>query len=1002
MLRERITFVMRARVALLLIGFFVSALGIADVERSKFSGIAIIPPKRWAIVIGAQEYENYGKLRCTVRDAKGFANLLVDQLKFQPDAIKLITDDKDSTLKPNAATIKTALDEELADKRLDKGDLFIFYFSGHGIGTPKGDFLLPTDATKANAEQVGLQAKEIVEAFVKAGLRNVLIIADACRSGEQNQFGEELKRLGKEANIAVFLGCEPGKRSYEYPQLGHGAFTNFLLRAFEDKSLLDPTTGGALWASKVGASVQAQVHTYTERDYPESPQVPSLQSEPRLDILLGLYPEDAESHLTKFVEQASKKLDPEKFQIALVDYANRMYCEDRLKEAIGAFKTAESAFHLNPADKFVLALACEQAGRTAESQIYFKQLARDGEYLYFRSLAIMFNPSREIPPKERVEAARALWKADPRDPTALFAYCAVQMYGSTDDLKSVLSEMLRQGSLQPRLGLMFKGYIDGANNDWKSAAAKFEAALKAEGEYPTLDTLVVSVLAAKIRLGDTATLAEFIQTQAQRSPGKEGEWLLLLASYKLEQGKKEEALALVKLALKSDLDPGQLLDCIRMSGLHYLEIGEAVKRQALRNPDSWKSSLALFWVTKLGKPDAFDALQKVMDSNLLTDDPFLILFEAYKILDAQLGEVFDLGRIEPMKYLVLMGDYASDMIHNVDKFGYDFEPWTYLIKFALLSEKYEQVKLLFDRKLGPRLEDGTLTIYLRAQYLFAAINTGDTVRAEKLWNMKGFHPSDVIDGGWMMAMAKATRGEPVSVADLPKAMPSTSYVGPAKAFLAYLKGGTAELEALQKQYPTDQGTMQWIALAYVKQGNWNRALPILKTFYTQRAITLTFLQAKVSQVYFDQLIASKKFDLANDVAFNMMISAFGNPLYSKIHFGPKSDISQYAGHTEFDVAEFEIPEDMRHGEMTMTTDADGRISGRLVIEKTTYDVQGTTDAYGNVHATVKNPMKLWNMTGKIPPPALYKTMARFAQAGQTFMLLEPNGQGTYLIMRIKS
>ena len=125
---------MRSRVAFLLFGFFVlSALGISDVERSSFSGIAIVPPKRWAIVIGAQQYENFGKLRCTVRDAKGFAKLLVDQLKFQPDAIKLITDDKDSTLKPNAATIKTALDEELADKRLDKGDLFIFYFAGHAF-----------------------------------------------------------------------------------------------------------------------------------------------------------------------------------------------------------------------------------------------------------------------------------------------------------------------------------------------------------------------------------------------------------------------------------------------------------------------------------------------------------------------------------------------------------------------------------------------------------------------------------------------------------------------------------------------------------------------------------------------------------------------------------------------------------------------------------------------------------------------------------------------------
>ncbi|HJP82638.1 MAG TPA: caspase family protein [Fimbriimonadaceae bacterium] len=994
---------MRCFVAfVLVVGCLLPGRVLADIDRSNFSGATFVPPKRWAIVIGAQEYQSLGRLRCTVRDANSFAKLLVDQLKFKPDAIKLITDAKDSPLKPKAATIQAAIQETLDDKRLDRGDLFIFYFAGHGIGTPNGDFLLPTDATKENAEEVGLQAKDIVADFVEAGLKNVLIIADACRAGEKNQFGDELRRLGKEANIAVFLGCEPGKRSYEYPNLGHGAFTQALLKAFDKPELLSPGSG-ALWASKLGADVQTQVKEYTARDYPTSPQIPYIETERKLDVLLGVFPEDAGSHLTKFIKDAND-LDPERFKISLLGYASQLYIQDRLKEAIEAYKTCESTFHLDAQDKFLLAICCDQAGRTGESQIYFKQLERDSNNPFFRELARMLNPSRDIPPATRVQAARELWKIDQSNTTAMYVYGAVQMYGSPEDLVEVLQPILANPNLEPRIQKFLEGVRDAARNQWAQVISEMEECLKIPGQFPDDASVIVTILAAKIRLGLTEDLGEFIQSHAHAAPDKEGEWLLLLADLRLEQGRRDEAMQIIKRALTKRLEPAQLLECIKLSGLRYQEIAEPVIKQAANYPDSWKAELAAYWMKQLGKPDSGDGLQKLIDSNFLNDDPFIVLFEAYKILDSQLGELSDKGRIDPMQYLVLIGGYASFMFHSVDKFGYDFEPWLLLVKFALLSEKYEQLKQVMDLHLGPFLEDGTLSIYLRAQYFFAAINMGDVVRAEKIWRMKGFHPTDMVDGGWVVAMEAATRGESVDRKLLPSKLPTEGYVGAAKAFLAYLDvcdKKAVDLAALLKQFPTDQSAAQWIALAYAKQGNWNKALPLMKSFYTQRFITLTFLQAKVAQVYFDELIASKKFDLANEVAFNMMISAFGNPLYKKIHFGPTVGVVNFAGKTDFDAAQFEIPSYMQKGNMSLAIDRQGVVSGSLKIDEDVYKIAGNVDGYGNVKATLVSPTKTWNMTGKVPPPRLYKTLPQFKPSGQAFLLLDADGQSQYLILKPK-
>jgi uncharacterized caspase-like protein len=193
--------------------------------------IPVVQSKRRALVIGASNYQFLGKLSYASSDAARFRDALITGFNFSNDSIRFISDATDSPQKPIASTILKELNGMLADPILDKGDLFILFFSGHGIGVEGHDYLCSTDSKVADIGTTGLPVKEVIQKLVDAKLRNVLIVADACRAGDQNDFGSDLYDLAKKANIAVLLGCEPGKKSYEVPQFQSGAFTYFLLKA---------------------------------------------------------------------------------------------------------------------------------------------------------------------------------------------------------------------------------------------------------------------------------------------------------------------------------------------------------------------------------------------------------------------------------------------------------------------------------------------------------------------------------------------------------------------------------------------------------------------------------------------------------------------------------------------------------------------------------------------------------------------------------------------------
>ncbi|MFX8278102.1 caspase family protein, partial [Acinetobacter baumannii] len=77
--------------------------------------------------------------------AKRMADTLVGSFGFDQKTVTLLNSHEHGVQEPTRTNILASLNRLLGDPSLSRGDLFVFYFSGHGLATPKGDFLCPVD-----------------------------------------------------------------------------------------------------------------------------------------------------------------------------------------------------------------------------------------------------------------------------------------------------------------------------------------------------------------------------------------------------------------------------------------------------------------------------------------------------------------------------------------------------------------------------------------------------------------------------------------------------------------------------------------------------------------------------------------------------------------------------------------------------------------------------------------------------------------------------------------
>jgi hypothetical protein len=176
-------------------------------------------PKKYAVVVGINQYFDRRSLRASVNDAEEMASLLE---LYGYEVIKL-TDDTE--IKPTKHNILDGAITEIKTKQ-NRGNVVI-YFSGHGEKDENGNFyLIPQNASGDPANYI---SKEELKQYIK-DIKDLSLIVDTCYSGELTSI--------KEDGQLILTSSENGEPSNEIWTKPNSVFTHLLCKAIKETGKL--------------------------------------------------------------------------------------------------------------------------------------------------------------------------------------------------------------------------------------------------------------------------------------------------------------------------------------------------------------------------------------------------------------------------------------------------------------------------------------------------------------------------------------------------------------------------------------------------------------------------------------------------------------------------------------------------------------------------------------------------------------------------------------------
>jgi hypothetical protein len=216
------------------------------------NSIKVLPgnAKRYALVVGVDQYADtqITTLGGASNDAKTLANALIQYAGFPAEQVTLLASDQPAERQPTRGNILRRLSNMAAV--IPPDGLLLISFAGHGIERGGRAFLLPSDSQVSNdvdlLEQTAVDVSQIRDRIRKIGVKQVLMILDACRNdpvGRANSdnpltaaytrgFNFDLRNREVQAFVSLYA-TEVGHRAYEYKEKKQGYFTWVLVEALK-------------------------------------------------------------------------------------------------------------------------------------------------------------------------------------------------------------------------------------------------------------------------------------------------------------------------------------------------------------------------------------------------------------------------------------------------------------------------------------------------------------------------------------------------------------------------------------------------------------------------------------------------------------------------------------------------------------------------------------------------------------------------------------------------
>ncbi|PSF37743.1 peptidase C14 [Aphanothece hegewaldii CCALA 016] len=238
--------------------------------------------KLWVLLVGVNEYydQNLPPLRYSALDCQGLGEALNDATQTFPQKEIIIHHDL-AEQKPFLQTVKASLERIVTEAKTQ--DTVLFYFSGHGLLDPESQqtILCLTDTNKENLLETGLTLQDLLVMFNRCAAHCQVVWLDACHCGNMTLTGargelkESLlpnpttqllealrKRAAKSKGFYALLSCDQGQQSWEFPDLGHGVFSYYLMRGLRGEAA---NSKGVIEADGLYRYVYNQTLQYIEK-----------------------------------------------------------------------------------------------------------------------------------------------------------------------------------------------------------------------------------------------------------------------------------------------------------------------------------------------------------------------------------------------------------------------------------------------------------------------------------------------------------------------------------------------------------------------------------------------------------------------------------------------------------------------------------------------------------------------------------------------------------------
>ncbi|MCY7368369.1 MAG: caspase family protein [Chamaesiphon sp.] len=233
--------------------------------------------KLWVLLIGVNQYQDptFPALKYAAIDCQGIGIALAAATDPFPHKEFLIHNDLVEQT-PSLARVEFSLRRLVAEAQVQ--DTILIYFSGHGVVEPieQQTVLCLSDTDRQHLLNTGLPIQVVLELLRHCAAHSQLLWLDACHSGNMRSLEQSPKsRAGLEIDrhlrstesgriqlnpstqllaslrqavsnrgFYALLSCDEGQQSWEFPDLGHGVFSYYLMQglngaAADDQGIID-------------------------------------------------------------------------------------------------------------------------------------------------------------------------------------------------------------------------------------------------------------------------------------------------------------------------------------------------------------------------------------------------------------------------------------------------------------------------------------------------------------------------------------------------------------------------------------------------------------------------------------------------------------------------------------------------------------------------------------------------------------------------------------------